>query len=66
MHKHTCLNCSKVIEEGDFDCELDADHDYSLCDECYCHGCGVTIALAAAIWHDGDPYCDECESAEAE
>jgi len=33
-HKHTCLNCDAVIEEGNFDCELDRDHDWSLCDKC--------------------------------
>ena len=33
-HKHSCLNCDKVIAEGNFDCELDRDHDFALCDEC--------------------------------
>lgn len=33
-HKHTCLNCDVVIEEGNFDCELDRDHDYRVCDDC--------------------------------
>ena len=32
MHKHTCLNCGCVLEEGDFDCEFDSDHDWALCD----------------------------------
>jgi hypothetical protein len=34
-HKHTCLRCGKVIAEGNFDCELDRDHDWALCDDCY-------------------------------
>lgn len=34
MHKHTCRDCDRVIAEGNFDCELDADHDFALCDEC--------------------------------
>ena len=33
-HKHICLSCDRVIEEGNFDCELDRDHDFCLCDEC--------------------------------
>lgn len=33
-HKHTCLSCDKVIDEGLFDCELDEDHDFALCDDC--------------------------------
>lgn len=33
-HDHTCLNCGRVIEHGEFDCERDADHDFALCDEC--------------------------------
>lgn len=37
-HKHTCLNCGIIIEEGDFDCEFDADHDYALCDACATQG----------------------------
>ena len=34
MHKHLCLLCDALIEEGDFDCETDADHDERLCDAC--------------------------------
>lgn len=34
MHKHFCLRCETVVEEGEFDCEIDADHDYCLCDRC--------------------------------
>lgn len=33
-HKHNCLSCSTVIEEGNFDCEGDTDHDYACCDSC--------------------------------
>ncbi len=33
-HKHTCLNCDRVIAEGNFDCEFDVDHDFALCDRC--------------------------------
>lgn len=33
-HKHTCLLCGQVIEEGDFDCEEDTDHDWAQCDTC--------------------------------
>lgn len=33
-HKHTCLNCGAVTAEGDFDCEVDRDHDFDLCDAC--------------------------------
>ena len=33
--------------------------------ECYCHGCGATIVRAEAIWHDGEPYCAECDTAPA-
>ena len=37
-HKHLCPACGKVTEEGEFDCELDKDHDYELCDECTAAG----------------------------
>jgi hypothetical protein len=33
-HKHLCLECGGVIAEGDFDCELDRDHDFALCADC--------------------------------
>lgn len=33
-HKHTCLDCGRTIAEGDFDCELDRDHDFERCDDC--------------------------------
>ena len=35
MHKHTCVDCGKVIAEGNFNCESDdRDHDYEQCEEC--------------------------------
>lgn len=34
MHKHVCLSCDAVINEGEFDCERDTDHDYALCVDC--------------------------------
>ena len=34
MHKHLCLDCDAIIDEGDFDCESDADHDFALCSAC--------------------------------
>jgi DNA-directed RNA polymerase subunit RPC12/RpoP len=33
-HKHTCIDCGRTIEEGDFDCDEDRDHDYRRCDKC--------------------------------
>ena len=33
-HNHTCLDCSTIVETGEFDCDIDADHDWSLCSEC--------------------------------
>ena len=38
MHKHFCLVCDRIIEEGNFDCENDSDHDFELCDECAAYG----------------------------
>lgn len=34
MHAHTCLTCGAEIERGNFDCEIDQDHDFRDCDEC--------------------------------
>lgn len=34
MHKHLCTRCGATIAEGDFDCDLDEDHDFELCDHC--------------------------------
>lgn len=34
MHAHLCYDCSQIIDEQDFDCALDADHDFALCDRC--------------------------------
>lgn len=35
MHRHTCLACGQVIAESyNFECEVEADHDYELCDDC--------------------------------
>lgn len=33
-HRHLCRSCARTIEEGDFDCERNADHDWALCDDC--------------------------------
>ena len=33
---------------------------------CFCHGCGSTIVVAESAWHNGDHYCDDCESAPAD
>ena len=34
-HNHTCGACGKVVGRGDADtCEVDADHDFALCDKC--------------------------------
>jgi hypothetical protein len=32
-HQHLCRQCGTVIEEGEFDCENDTDHDAGLCRE---------------------------------
>jgi hypothetical protein len=37
-HKHLCPSCGKATAEGQFDCEVDRDHDYELCDECAAAG----------------------------
>lgn len=31
MHAHTCYECGAVIEAGNFDCDIDAGHDFALC-----------------------------------
>jgi hypothetical protein len=28
------MRCGALIGRGDFDCELDRDHDFGLCDKC--------------------------------
>lgn len=33
-HIHYCLRCGDEISRGDFDCELNRNHDYALCDDC--------------------------------
>jgi hypothetical protein len=34
-HKHFCLNCHRVIEEGNFDCDDDRDHEIvPVCADC--------------------------------
>ena len=34
-HDHLCRDCGAVVGHGDGDtCEVDADHDWSLCDQC--------------------------------
>lgn len=33
-HKHICLDCGAIIEEGSFDCESDTDHDFEKCKIC--------------------------------
>lgn len=38
MHKHLCLNCGAIVAEDEFDCELDTDHDYELCERCIADG----------------------------
>lgn len=55
-HKHLCLACDKVIDEGDFDCELDADHDYELCSECAKE---KTCEFCPHPAHSGCGQCDE-------
>ena len=50
-HKHLCLLCGDVIEEGDFDCEVDADHDFAVCIK----HLDVDVTLKCGceeIWHD--------------
>ncbi len=33
-HIHTCLNCDNVVGIGSVGCEINEDHDYTLCDDC--------------------------------
>jgi len=33
-HKHTCLDCNRVIGTGGGDCDVDRDHDFGYCDAC--------------------------------
>lgn len=33
-HKHTCITCGAVMEVGDYDCEMDHDHDFAQCRVC--------------------------------
>jgi hypothetical protein len=33
-HAHTCHDCGAVLEVGDFDCEVEDDHRYGLCERC--------------------------------
>ncbi len=74
-HKHLCIECETVLDEGDFDCEIDADHDFAMCDECEARlfpargMLDVPVKFACGCeetWHDGDTlfagvyaYCEE-------
>lgn len=33
-HAHHCWQCDLVIERGEFDCDLDEDHDFADCEYC--------------------------------
>lgn len=34
-HRHLCNGCGRIIESGsDFDCEVERDHGWALCDAC--------------------------------
>lgn len=37
-HLHFCLECNTVVGESDENCEVDADHDFELCQTCSQHG----------------------------
>ena len=37
-HAHLCGHCGQEIERGLFDCEVDRDHDFGLCDACIAAG----------------------------
>ena len=66
-HKHFCLNCDRVIAEGDFDCEIDEDHDFELCLECQhaesladkpvCPRCQQPHSYDEATIRNGDTFC---------
>lgn len=47
-HKHNCLECGKVISEGNFDCEFDTDHDFALCPACAAEQAAAERAAAEA------------------
>lgn len=37
MHMHFCRECGATIETGvnfEFDCDIEADHDFGLCNDC--------------------------------
>jgi hypothetical protein len=34
VHAHTCRNCGVVLSVGPFDCGVEDDHEYGICDRC--------------------------------